>query len=82
MRWLTLQQDEAELTDTRDKQEKKLLAIARIFDIEEDIWSPTYGLKGKIDASVQATVADVEDGPVSPHSKLEIAPSLPPMDTA
>ena len=30
-------------------------------DIEEDIWSPRYGLKGKLDASVQATITDIED---------------------
>ncbi|KAL1751935.1 DNA replication factor Dna2-domain-containing protein [Schizophyllum commune] len=53
-----LPKDEAELTDTRDKQEKKLLAIARIFDIEEDIWSPTYGLKGKLDATIDAVISE------------------------
>ncbi|KAL1745905.1 DNA replication factor Dna2-domain-containing protein [Schizophyllum fasciatum] len=50
--------DDADLTDTRDKQEKKLLAIARIFDIEEDIWSPTYGLKGKLDATIDAVISE------------------------
>lgn len=29
--------------------------------MEEDIWSPTYGLKGKIDASVEAVVHDIDD---------------------
>lgn len=31
-----------------------------LHDIEEDIWSPTYGFKGKIDASVQATIKEVD----------------------
>ncbi|KAI8384352.1 DNA replication factor Dna2-domain-containing protein [Radiomyces spectabilis] len=29
------------------------LSINRILDIEEHLWSPTYGLKGMIDASIQ-----------------------------
>ncbi|KAI9271312.1 DNA replication factor Dna2-domain-containing protein [Sporodiniella umbellata] len=31
----------------------KTVAISKVLDIEEHIWSPTYGLKGMIDASVQ-----------------------------
>ena len=34
-------------------------------DIEEDIWSPTYGLKGKLDATVLGVISD----PVIPPSK-------------
>lgn len=33
-----------------------LLAINGLHDIEEDIWSPKWGLKGKVDASVQARI--------------------------
>ena len=33
-----------------------LLAITGLHDIEEDIWSPKWGLKGKVDASVQASI--------------------------
>lgn len=33
-----------------------LLAITGLHDIEEDIWSPKWGLKGKVDASVQAQI--------------------------
>ena len=33
-----------------------LLAISGLHDIEEDIWSPKWGLKGKVDASVQAAI--------------------------
>ena len=36
--------------------ESSLLAIAQVLDVEEDIWSPTYGLKGKADASITAVV--------------------------
>ncbi|KAI0290851.1 AAA domain-containing protein [Multifurca ochricompacta] len=48
---------EAKLSDTRAARgETALLAISSLHDVEEDIWSPTYGLRGKIDASVQATI--------------------------
>ncbi|WVQ81912.1 hypothetical protein IAT38_004039 [Cryptococcus sp. DSM 104549] len=33
-----------------------LLAINGLHEVEEDIWSPKWGLKGKVDASVQAKV--------------------------
>ena len=36
--------------------ESSLLAIAQVLDVEEDIWSPTYGLKGKLDASITAVI--------------------------
>ncbi|KAJ1927120.1 DNA replication endonuclease-helicase Dna2 [Tieghemiomyces parasiticus] len=35
-----------------------VVAIQRVLDIEENIWSPMYGLKGKIDVSVQAVVRE------------------------
>ncbi|RKF65749.1 DNA replication ATP-dependent helicase/nuclease DNA2 [Erysiphe neolycopersici] len=34
------------------------MCIDKLLDIEEHIWSPTYGLKGNIDATVQVTVKD------------------------
>lgn len=50
------------MTNTRsDRGQSSLLAINKLHDIEEDIWSPTYGLKGKLDASVQAVITDIED---------------------
>ncbi|KAI0763927.1 Dna2-domain-containing protein [Trametes elegans] len=53
---------EAFLTNTRaGRGESSLLAISDLYDVEEDIWSPTYGLKGKIDASVEAVVHDIDD---------------------
>lgn len=48
---------EAFLSDPRNKDidpaTASRLAIAGVHDIEEDIWSPRLGLKGKVDASVQ-----------------------------
>lgn len=35
---------------------QSLLSITGLHEIEEDIWSPKWGLKGKVDASVQASV--------------------------
>lgn len=32
------------------------IALTTLHEVEEDIWSPTYGLKGKIDASVQVLI--------------------------
>ncbi|KAG0044717.1 Tripartite DNA replication factor [Gryganskiella cystojenkinii] len=40
---------------------KTLLCVNKILDIEENIWSPMFGLKGKIDASIQVTVQS-QDG--------------------
>ncbi|KAJ9091006.1 hypothetical protein QFC19_009302 [Naganishia cerealis] len=37
------------------------LAITGLHDIEEAIWSPKWGMKGKIDASVQATIEQPPD---------------------
>jgi len=34
------------------------LAVTSTIEVEEDIWSPKYGLKGKIDVSVAARVAE------------------------
>ncbi|KAL0562421.1 DNA replication endonuclease-helicase Dna2, partial [Marasmius crinis-equi] len=43
---------EAVLADTRaGRGQTTLLAISDLLDVEEDIWSPTYGSKGKIDAT-------------------------------
>lgn len=45
---------DAVLTDNRAKKgDETLLAICGLHDTEEDIWSPRFGLKGKLDASVQ-----------------------------
>ncbi|KAJ7134639.1 Dna2-domain-containing protein [Mycena epipterygia] len=50
---------QATLTNTRSgPNETSLLAISQLLDIEEDIWSPVWGLKGKIDATVLAVISD------------------------
>jgi DNA replication ATP-dependent helicase Dna2 len=52
-------QPDAVLTDTRSAHDKpSLLAITKTYDFEEDIWSPTYGIKGKLDATVEAVIQD------------------------
>jgi CRISPR/Cas system-associated exonuclease Cas4 (RecB family) len=48
---------DAILLSTRaGKDEQNLLSITRTLDVEEDIWSPSLGLRGKLDAAVMATV--------------------------
>ncbi|TFK52072.1 Dna2-domain-containing protein [Heliocybe sulcata] len=50
---------DAVLLNTRSSEKQKsLLAISKLHDVEEDIWSPTWGLKGKLDASVQAVIEE------------------------
>ena len=47
------------MTDTRSNHERAaLLAISKVYDLEEDIWSPTHGIRGKLDATVEAVVSD------------------------
>jgi DNA replication ATP-dependent helicase Dna2 len=38
--------------------EKCRMSINKLLDIEEHVWSPNYGLKGNIDATVQIAVID------------------------
>ena len=55
-------QPEAVLKDVRASSgQQSLLAITGLHDVEEDIWSHAYGLKGRIDASLQAVVVE-QDG--------------------
>ncbi|KAL4079032.1 Dna2-domain-containing protein [Scleroderma citrinum] len=50
---------DAVLTNTRETaNQTSYLAITELHDVEEDIWSPKYGLKGKLDATVQATISE------------------------
>ncbi|OCH89164.1 Dna2-domain-containing protein [Obba rivulosa] len=61
---------EGVLTNTRAAADQtSLLAIKQLLDIEEDIWSPTYGLKGKLDASVEAVITDVSAKDKNPFTK-------------
>ncbi|KAF9086986.1 Tripartite DNA replication factor [Mortierella sp. GBA35] len=41
------------------KGETNLVCINKLLDIEENIWSPMFGLKGKIDASIQVVLRTV-----------------------
>lgn len=34
------------------------MCVAKLLDVEEHVWSPMYGLKGNIDATVQVTMND------------------------
>jgi len=49
-----------------------LLAITGLHEIEEDIWSPKWGLKGKVDASVQASI--VRDSMQGQDAEEHVAP--------
>lgn len=42
--------------------QQSTMSINKLLDVEEHIWSPNYGLKGNVDATVQATI---KDGPTS-----------------
>lgn len=37
-----------------------IMSINKLLDVEEHVWSPMYGLKGNIDATVQVTMEDEE----------------------
>ncbi|KAG5925955.1 hypothetical protein E4U42_003784 [Claviceps africana] len=37
---------------------KANMAITKLLDVEEHVWSPMYGLKGNIDATVEITMSD------------------------
>jgi DNA replication factor Dna2 len=53
---------DAYLTDSRTTSTiRARLALTDLLDVEENIWSPTYGLKGVVDASMQAHIVE-EDG--------------------
>ena len=45
--------------------ERALLALTAVNAIEEDVWSPRYGRKGKVDASVQTSIKEGADGAVT-----------------
>lgn len=42
-----------------DRNGKKAnMAVTKLLDVEEHVWSPMYGLKGNIDATVEVTMVD------------------------
>lgn len=38
--------------------DKATMCVSKLLDVEEHVWSPMYGLKGNIDATVQVTMRD------------------------
>lgn len=55
-----------------DRQgEKVLMSISRLIAIEEHVWSPRFGLKGNIDATIQVTTTS---HPGAPDLKNFVAP--------
>lgn len=51
--------DSAVVNDRNGK--KANMCVSKLLDVEEHVWSPMYGLKGNIDATVQVTMKDGED---------------------
>ena len=49
----------------QDRNSKKLnMCISKLLDVEEHVWSPMYGLKGNIDATLQVTIKDGNESQV------------------
>lgn len=44
--------------DEHRSRSQRLMSVSNIVDVEEEIWSPTYGLKGKIDVTVETCLQD------------------------
>lgn len=45
----------------KDRKGKQVvMSINKLLDVEEHIWSPMYGLKGNIDATIQVVMQDDE----------------------
>ena len=42
--------------------------VNKLLDVEEHIWSPMYGLKGNIDATVEVSMMESEDGGDKPRT--------------
>jgi hypothetical protein len=53
-----------EMSNQGSRGETNLVCISKLLDIEENIWSPMFGLKGKIDASMQVVLKKVNNGNV------------------
>ncbi|EJD05682.1 Dna2-domain-containing protein [Fomitiporia mediterranea MF3/22] len=63
----------AYLSNTRDGQGKvSRLAITHLHDVEEEIWAPKYGLKGKLDATVQVRIDEETKGLNLKHGQLPL----------
>ena len=45
----------------QDRNSKQVtMSVTKLLDVEEHVWSPMYGLKGNIDATVQVVMQDDE----------------------
>ncbi|KAJ8468324.1 hypothetical protein ONZ45_g17286 [Pleurotus djamor] len=65
----------ASLTNTRaSRSQSATLAISHFYDSEEDIWSPEYGLKGKVDATVQAVISEMLHPQLPPSISSQTLP--------
>jgi DNA replication ATP-dependent helicase Dna2 len=51
---------------------KPKVCINKVLDIEEHVWSPTYGLKGNIDATVQVRIEEPDIPPRTLVVPLEV----------
>ena len=40
---------------------QSLMCVNKLLEVEEKVWSPLYGLKGNIDATVQVMLKDGDD---------------------
>lgn len=49
------------ISDAKSSSNQPLMSITQLLDIEQEIWSPVFGLKGKIDATVEADLKDASD---------------------
>ncbi|PLW11381.1 hypothetical protein PCANC_21857 [Puccinia coronata f. sp. avenae] len=69
-------------TNTRAGQDEPRIGITGVLDTEEEIWSPKYGLKGKIDVTVEAhvleTPADSKNRFFKPHNSSD--PQIYPLE--
>ena len=54
--WLTITKEESVVEDRNGSSFR--MSINKLLEVEEHIWSPMYGLKGNIDATVQVAVQD------------------------
>lgn len=64
------------LSDPRGKgvEQSGKVCLSKVHDIEEDIWSPRLGMKGKLDASVQARVVGKTATPAERSPAGTVAP--------
>ena len=64
-------QPDASISVARSRNnETSLLAISQVLDLEENIVSPTYGLKGKLDASITAVIEN-QEAPISGRGEVK-----------